>query len=313
MKESRAISNLMEGFPPICKQDPLDVQLYYIHDHLQSTGENIQLEEIPDQMYGGALPVEKSKKTKRKALTKDEYLDDASEQLAKKAKKAKKDIVSEATGSGLSTIQEEVQDLEPVKVLKKRTKSGKKAVPSPPQLAQPSIPRRKRKHVVRKLKIASKEEEDEDAALKKALQLAKEIEIPAEVLAKEYIVEAAQLGLELTENLQQMAVGDVMVEATEVVQEQAGCSEALVASEAPEGNSNSHTATEIVTIESSTSSETRSSPASLSSSSSTSSDIDDIPLNRVYTNLNKALSLSPSSKTHKKPISDTFVPMYPFC
>jgi len=25
MKESRAISNLMEGFPPICKQDPLDV------------------------------------------------------------------------------------------------------------------------------------------------------------------------------------------------------------------------------------------------------------------------------------------------
>jgi len=72
MKESRAMSNLMEGFPPTCKQDPLDVQLYYIHDHLQSTGENIQLEDIPDQMYGGALPVAKSRKTKRKALTKDE-------------------------------------------------------------------------------------------------------------------------------------------------------------------------------------------------------------------------------------------------
>jgi len=39
------------------------------------------------------------------------------------------------------------------------------------------------------------------AALEKALQLAKEIEIPAEVLAKESTVEAAQLGLELTENL----------------------------------------------------------------------------------------------------------------
>jgi len=37
LKESSAISNLMEGFPPICKQDPLDVQLYYIHDHLQAT------------------------------------------------------------------------------------------------------------------------------------------------------------------------------------------------------------------------------------------------------------------------------------
>jgi len=47
LKESRVFSNLMEGFPPICKQDPLDVQLFYIHDHLQSTGEEIQLEDIP--------------------------------------------------------------------------------------------------------------------------------------------------------------------------------------------------------------------------------------------------------------------------
>ena len=43
-----------------------------------------------------------------------------------------------------------------------------------------------------------------DAAIEKALQLAKEIEIPTEVLAKESTVEVAQLGLELTENLQQM-------------------------------------------------------------------------------------------------------------
>ena len=163
------MSNLMEGFHPICKQDPLDVQLYYIHDHLQSTGENIQLEDIPDQMYGGALPVAKSRKTKRKTLTKDEYLVDASEQLAKKAKKAKKDKAYEATGSGLSTIQEEVQDLELVMVLNKRTRSGKEVVPSPPQPAQPSIPKRKRKPFVRTLKIASEEEKDEDVAVKKAL------------------------------------------------------------------------------------------------------------------------------------------------
>jgi len=39
--------------------------------------------------------------------------------------------------------------------------------------------------------------------------------------------------------------------------------------------------------------------------------MDDIPLNRVYTTLNKALSPSPSTKTHKKPVSDTFLPMYP--
>jgi len=153
LKESRAISNLMEGFPPICKQDPLDVQLYFIHDHLQSTGENIQLEDILDQMYGGALLVAKSKKSKTKLVSEAEYLEEASEQPAKKAKKAKKDKAAEATGSGLSTIRKEVQNLELVKVLNKRTISGKEVVPSPPQPAQPSIPRRKRKPIIRKLKL----------------------------------------------------------------------------------------------------------------------------------------------------------------
>ena len=71
----------MEGFPPICKQDPLDVQLYFIHDHLESTGENIQLEDIPETMYGGALLVAKSRKTKRKPLSEAEYLEEAYEQL----------------------------------------------------------------------------------------------------------------------------------------------------------------------------------------------------------------------------------------
>ena len=119
----------MENFPPICKQDPLDVQLYYIHDHLKSTGESIQLEDIPETMYGGALPIAKNRKTKRKPLSEAEYLEEASKQPAKKAKKAKKDKVTEATGFDLSTIQEEVQDLEPVKVLNKRTRSGKEVVP----------------------------------------------------------------------------------------------------------------------------------------------------------------------------------------
>jgi len=106
-----------------------------------------------------------------------------------------------------------------------------------------------------------------------------------------------------------MAVaGDMTVEATEVSQEEVGCSE-VVASEAPEGNTDSlHTTVEIFNIESSTSLDTRSN--SLSSSSSTSSDMDDVPLNKVYTTLNKALSLSPSTKTSKTSDYDTFVPMY---
>ena len=94
LKESTAIPNLMEGFPPICKQDPLDVQLYFIHDHLQTTGKTIQLEDIPEQMYGGALPVAKGRKLKKRALIKAEYLDEASEEPPKKSKKTK---VAEAT------------------------------------------------------------------------------------------------------------------------------------------------------------------------------------------------------------------------
>jgi len=77
MKESRISSNLMEDFPPICKQDSLDVQLFYIVDHLQSTGKEIRLEDIPNTMYGGKIKVAKSRKTKRKPVSEAEYLEGA--------------------------------------------------------------------------------------------------------------------------------------------------------------------------------------------------------------------------------------------
>jgi len=195
------------------------VQLYFIHDHLEKTGETIHLEDIPEQMYGGTLPVAKSRKSKKRGLTEAEYLDDdASEQPSQKAKKAKKEKVSTQADHAIPTIQEEVKDLAHAEVLSKRIRSGKQAKPSPPQPAQPSIPTKKRKHVVRKLKTDPEEEDIEEATelvsrevrrrkevdvvVKKALQLAKEIKIPAEVFAKESIVEAAQLGLKLSENLQ---------------------------------------------------------------------------------------------------------------
>jgi len=156
-----------------------------------------------------------------------------------------------------------------------------------------------------------KSRKETDVVVKKTLQLAKDIKITAEVLTKESTVEAAQLGLELTENLQQMIEAEGVLKTTEDAQEEVVCSEA-VASEAPKGNTNSHTAAdEIILVESSTSFETRTNSASLSSSSSTSSDPDDIPLSKVYTTLNKALSPSPSTKTSKKPDYDTFVPLYP--
>jgi len=125
LKESDAVSIMMEDFPPICKQDPLEVQMNFIKDHFATTGIKISLEDVPETMYGGALPVVKSKKTKRKALTKDEYLGDAPKQPAKKAKRAKKDkkvaVQENIVGAAIPTIQEEVEDLDANKILPKRT------------------------------------------------------------------------------------------------------------------------------------------------------------------------------------------------
>jgi len=163
MKESRISSNLMEGFPPICNQDPLHVQLFYIADHLQSTGEENRLEDIPDTMYGGNVKVAKSWKTKRKPVSEAEYLDGASKQPAKKAKKARKDSFSEATDSGVASILEEVEDLQADQILPERTRSGKAATTSSIAPEQPAYPKRKRKHVVRKLKESKYVEAEEDS------------------------------------------------------------------------------------------------------------------------------------------------------
>ena len=163
LKESNVVSNLMEDFPPICMQDPLDVRVNFILKHYETTRETIKIEDVPETMYGGALSV--TSKRKRK-LTKEEYLseaeddDEASEHQKKKAKKAKVAPQVVATGSDRPSIQEEVQDLDPVKVLNKRTRSGKSAETSQPQSAHSTIPKKKRKIAIKKLKEASLVEED---------------------------------------------------------------------------------------------------------------------------------------------------------
>lgn len=43
MKESDAVSAIMKDFPPICKQDPLEVEMHYIKDHFATTGTKIRL------------------------------------------------------------------------------------------------------------------------------------------------------------------------------------------------------------------------------------------------------------------------------
>jgi len=154
--------------------------------------------------------VAKSRKTKRKPMSEAEYLEGAFEQPARKAKKVKKDKSSEATSSGVATIQEEVKDLEVDKILPDRTRSGKAATTSMTAPEQPSIPKRKRKHVVRKLKDSKYVEEEEQVAettqlvsrevrrkkvnddvVQRALELAKEIEVPASNIGREDVAEVA--------------------------------------------------------------------------------------------------------------------------
>jgi hypothetical protein len=228
LKESDAMSNMMEDFPPICKQDPLDVQMNYIKDHFATTGKRIMLEDVPEPMYGGALQVAKSRKTKTNALTKDDYLKDASEHPSKKAKKATKEraaVQENIVGLAIPTIQEEVEDLETDKILTKRTRSGKTAATSQSAPDQPSIPKKKRKQAIRKLKVADYVMEEEDhievatdlvtrelkkkkdaeesalhkdaevaASLQKALEISKDIEVPASsIVQKDVGIDAQEV------------------------------------------------------------------------------------------------------------------------
>jgi len=70
---------------------------------------------------------------------------------------------------------------------------------------------------------------------------------------KESTVEAAQLGIELTENLQQLPVSGDLEKATEEVQKEAGYSE-VGDSEARKGNTDSRHTANIINIESSSTS-----------------------------------------------------------
>jgi len=85
-KESSVISNLMDDFPPICKQDPLEVRVMFIKEYFEMTGHIMKISDIPDEMYGGALPIAKNRMSLKRKMTEAEYLDDTPEFAAKVAK-----------------------------------------------------------------------------------------------------------------------------------------------------------------------------------------------------------------------------------
>ena len=152
----------MKDFPPIYKQDPLDVRANFVYEHWQRTGETIKFDDILETMYGGALPVARKRKSKKMITSEADDVEEASGPKQKKAKKAKDAPKQQATDSVVPTIQDEVQNLEPVKILNKRTKSGKSVGFSQTLPPQPSISKKKRKPSVRKMKVSTYVIEEEE-------------------------------------------------------------------------------------------------------------------------------------------------------
>jgi len=108
LKESSVISNLMDDFPPICKQDPLEVRVMFIKEYFELTGQIIKISDILDEMYGGALPIAKNRKSLKRKLTEAEYLDDTPEFAAKVAKTSAPQ--THPTASDMIIPQQEAQE-----------------------------------------------------------------------------------------------------------------------------------------------------------------------------------------------------------
>jgi len=110
------------------------------------------------------------------------------------------------------------------------------------------------------------------------------------------------MGIERTEELQQLVVADEREAGEDGQREEPATSEAD-ASEDTQGNTDSLHTVNVIEIESSSDS------PSYSTFTSDSSDLDDVPLNKIYTSINK--SLSPSTKLKKKPSDETYELMCP--
>jgi len=241
------------------------------------------------------------------------------------AKKARRDSASEATAFGVASIQEEVEDLQADQILPWRTRSGKAATTSLVAPEQPELPKRQRKHMVRKLKESKYVEAEEEATelvtrevrrkkindevVQRVVELASQITVPASSLVKEDAAQAAHQVIEAAAMVQEFAAFEAevvgMVDVAEAKEGNTGTSEAAESSEAHEGKSDA-LQSNIDIVELGSSSDTRTNSTTSSSSSISSSDEDDVPLSKMYSSINKI----PSTKTSQK-ADDTFEPMYP--
>ncbi|AES70129.2 hypothetical protein MTR_3g048350 [Medicago truncatula] len=159
MKASDAKSALIPNFPPICKQDPLDVQMNYIRDHFERTREKISLKDVPEQMFGGVLPVAKSRKSKNRPLSKEEYLEEEEakrkpskrtrketkvEVAAPKPKKSKANVSASEQAAASEEVPASEEDVQKQKIKKSRVleeePSAKKAKSNKPSVMPMFVP-----------------------------------------------------------------------------------------------------------------------------------------------------------------------------
>ena len=323
LTESMIVSDLMADFPPILKEDNPEVLVAYVTTHYEQTGEIINLSSIPETMASTPFRIASKKRKSKKSTS--EAIDEPKRKKQKQSKKAPKlNVVVEST---LPTIQEEDVELEPAKILSKRTRGGTSSGSSEVVPAPFKIPKKKR--YVRKMKVSNyvlqedaeveassdlvsrverrkKANADQEAfVVEKALTAANQIEIPASTLVRETATRDAKKVVKFVEDVKKLdssEVGELLKATMEVNREGTGCSKAgtseTTSSEATRGNTSHIISDDIIDLE-------------FTSPSNSSDTKDYIPFNRIYSTLDKSLALSPSTKHWKKPADDEFVPLYP--
>jgi hypothetical protein len=134
---------------------------------------------------------------------------------------------------------------------------------------------------------------EDAAALHKAMEIAKDIEVPASSLFRADAVTDAQEVVKATEAVQELATSEagnmlVRVNVGEGVQEDNTAGTDAAASEADTGIPESPHNSDIIVVES----DSTQSTSSQSTSSSSSTDVDDLPIGLVYPTIRKGLSTS---------------------
>jgi len=170
LKSMKMIDKVDKLDSDLKEENPV-VLVEFMTRHYKETGEIINLNSIPATIGGAPLRIARKRKSKKAS---SEAVDDA-EPKAKKPKKAKTAPQLNVVESTLSSIQEEVADLEPVKVLDKRTRGGTTVGSLKATSSKPKQKVQKKRRHVRKMTVSDYVSQ-EDAEVEARIDLVSRIE-----------------------------------------------------------------------------------------------------------------------------------------